>query len=148
MSGGDVSEELNLRHHELEIKKAEIEYAVDMDYSKKLNSQLNLANILSVLSPAALYDHTVTRYAGTSIDNFERFMEGVYRHWQRHVELQILYVKHPEERRKTKLPPFSYSPENTTESISGTLLQGSVLFFLTLIYFMLAYTKFLNKDVR
>jgi len=148
MSGGHVPDELGLRWRELNIKKAELEYAVDMDYSRKLTSQLNLANTLSILSPAALYDNTVIRYAGTGIDNFEKFMEGVYRHWQRHTELQILYTKNPEERRKTKLPPFSFTSEKAAESINETLLQVSILLFLNVIFFMLAYIKFLRKDVR
>jgi ABC-type transport system involved in multi-copper enzyme maturation permease subunit len=147
-SGGEVSDDLNLRWHELNVKKAKLEYMVDMDYSKKLTSQLNLANMFSILSPAALYDNTVIRYAGTGIDNFEKFMDGIYRQWQRHTELQILYTKNPEERRKTKLPPFSFTPEKAAESINGTLLQVSMLLFLNVIFFMLAYTRFLRKDVR
>jgi ABC-type transport system involved in multi-copper enzyme maturation permease subunit len=147
-SGERTSNELWLKQVELNVKKAELEYAVDMEFSNKLTYQLEMANILSVLSPAALYDNAVTRYAGTSIDNFGRFMEGVSRYWQQHVELAKLRIQHPEERAKYKLPPFTFSSEPASESIIGTALQICVMFLLSVIFFMLAYTKFLNKDVR
>ena len=53
--------------------------AIDQEYIRKTNRQVQLAQTLTILSPAVLYDSTVERLARTGIAEFERFMEGAYR---------------------------------------------------------------------
>jgi hypothetical protein len=50
--------------------------------------------------------------------------------------------------RKATLPPFSYFPETLAGSFGAAALQGSILLFFGILFFVLSYTSFLRKDVR
>jgi len=147
-SGQQVPEELRLNNVTIHSKQADLEYQVDREFGERLSHQTALAQMISALSPAALYDQAMSSYARTGMDNYGRFMDGVYRHWQRFVEFFKHGIQHPEDRGKVKLPAFSFSPEPTAESLASTSVQIIILFLLSIIFFMLAYTGFLKKDVR
>jgi ABC-type transport system involved in multi-copper enzyme maturation permease subunit len=147
-SGGSPSAEVGLRNTELTIIRAEMDYQVDKEFSNRLTNQMKLAQTVSILSPAVVYDQVMNRLARTGMDEFERFMEGIYRHWQRHIERSKLLYKDREAYVKAQLPDFTYSSESTSRSFVGTLAQWVILFVFGLVFFALAYTAFLKKDVR
>ena len=148
MSGQRTSIDVWQKNIELTSKKAEVEYGVDLDFSRQLTRQLELAQTLSVLSPAALYDQATIRYARTGMEQFEKFMDAVARQWQENVTLAKLRAQNPQEGYKKKLPAFGFESESISRSFVVTVPQIIILLLLSVIFFMLAYTNFLRKDVR
>ena len=143
-----VPEEIGKRNIELWTLQTDMNFQVDSEFSRNLTAQMNFARNISLLSPTVLFDQTVNRYAKTGMDEFEKFMEGVYRHWQRLTERQKLRYSDIKAYRETKLPEFSYPSEPMSRSFVPTLPQWILLFLFSLIFFILAYVKFLKKDVR
>ncbi len=147
-SGKRPHKELSLRHAELSALRAESEYRVEQDFNRRLTEQVALARRIAVLSPAVLFDMGTTRLARTDLDDYERFMRGVFSLWQSHVENGKLLYKDIAAFRKSKLPPFNFAPESWSGSSSAALPQAIALFFIGVVFFMLAYVWFLRKDVR
>jgi ABC-type transport system involved in multi-copper enzyme maturation permease subunit len=147
-SAGYPSNEVGSRYTELLIKRGELGYQVDKEFSNRLTNQMKLAQTISVLSPAAVYDQVMNRLARTGMDEFERFMDGVYRHWQKYIEREKLLFKDRAAYLKAQLPDFTYPSETTSRSFIATLPQWLVIILFSLIFFTLAYTAFLRKDVR
>ncbi len=143
-----VPEDVDLRNMELSSKKAELNHQVDKEFSNQLTQQMKLAQTISILSPAVVYDQVANRYARTGMNEYERFMNGIFRHWQKGLEMKELRYKDIQAWRKAELPEFSYQSETTANSFVATLLQWVILFLFSLIFFALAYVGFLRKDVR
>lgn len=142
------SPEIRIKNVELSARQAEVNHQVDREFSNQLTRQAQLAQTISILSPAVLYDQAMLRYARTGMVEFERFMDGLARYWQKHVELTRLRFQDREAARREKLPAFSYSLETTAQSFVATLPSLLILFLMSAIFFVLAYTSFLEKDVR
>ncbi len=148
-SGSMPSAELGLRSVELSALQTEKRYQVDKEFYSTLTKQMKLAQTISIFSPAAVYDQIVDRLARTDMVDFERFMDGVYRYWQGQVvEMQKLLYKDPKAYTKAELPDFTYPSETTSQSLVATLPLWAILFVFSLVFFALAYTAFLRKDVR
>lgn len=146
---GDESKQTGHRYLELEALKSQKDYDVEEEFDRQLTRQRKLAQNLSILSPAVLYDQMAARYARTGIDEYERFMENVVRFWQTpYMELQKLRFENLEAYRKAQVPAFSSPAESTGDALISTLPQCVILFLLISIFFALAYTTFLRKDVR
>lgn len=128
---------------------AEIEnHKIDAEFGRRQTVQLKLAELLSALSPAALYDQAMNRLARTDIREYESFMEGAYRLWEKVVERWMLRYTDPEAYKKSSLPDFSFRADTAAEAAASLWPQGLVLILFSLIFFALAYTAFLNKDLR
>lgn len=148
-SGGMASAEVGLRNVELSALRAEKRYQVDKEFYNRLSKQMKLAQTISILSPAVVYDQVVDRLARTGIVELERFMDGVYHYWQGQVvEVHKLLYKDPKAYTKAQLPDFTYPSETTSQSFVATLPLWAILFVFSLVFFALAYTAFLRKDVR
>jgi ABC-type transport system involved in multi-copper enzyme maturation permease subunit len=147
-SAQGVPEEIGKRNIELWTMQTEMNFQVDSEFSRKLTAQMNFAQNFSFLSPAVLLDQAVNRYAKTGMSEFEKFMEGVYRHWQKLAERMKLRYEDIKTYKETNLPEFSYLSESMSESFTSTLPQWILLFLFGLVFFILAYVKFLKKDVR
>jgi len=147
-SAQPVPEEIGKRNIELSIIQTDSRYQVDKEFSRKLTSQMRFAQNFSILSPAVLFDQAVNRYTKTGMGEFERFMDGVYRHWQKLTERQKLRYEDLKAYRDAKLPEFTYSSESISRNFLLTLPQWILLILFSLIFFILAYVKFLRKDVR
>jgi len=147
-SGGHPSQEILVKNVEVSAKRAEVYHRVDVEFSNELTRQLQLARTISILSPAALYDQVMLRYARTGMAEYERFMDGLARYWRKHVEHEKLLYQDREAYKRTKMPDFSYPSETIAESFASTFPQLIILFLFSVIFFILAYTAFLRKDVR
>jgi ABC-type transport system involved in multi-copper enzyme maturation permease subunit len=143
-----VPEEIGKRNIELWTMQTDMNFQVDSEFSRKLTAQMNFAQNFSFLSPAVLLDQAVNRYAKTGMNEFEKFMEGVYRHWQKLAERMKLRYEDIKAYKEANLPEFSYLSEPMSESFVSTLPQWILLFVFGVIFFTLAYVKFLKKDVR
>lgn len=145
----DYSPESGSRYLELQIVRSQKTHDVDRDFGLQLSRQRELAQRIAILSPAVLFDRMAERYAQTGIDEYERFMQSVVRYWQtKYLDLQRLRYKDLNAYRKAQAPALDHPAERTAESWVATLPQGFVLAFVSLIFFGLAYTVFLKKDVR
>jgi len=140
--------DVSSRMMELLSLRAESEYKVDQDFNRRLSEQVRLAHSIAVLSPAVLYDIAMTRLARTDLIDYERFMTGVLPLWHADVERTKLLYKDVRAYRRATVPPFSYVPETLAGSFGAAALQGSILLFFGILFFVLAYTSFLRKDVR
>lgn len=147
-SAQPVPAEIGKRNIELWTIQTDMNFQVDSEFSRKLTAQMNFAQNFSFLSPAVLLDQAVNRYAKTGMSEFEKFMEGVYRHWQSLTERMKLRYVDIKAYKETNLPEFSYLSEPMSESFVSTLPQWILLFLFGVIFFTLAYVKFLKKDVR
>ncbi|HYK91186.1 MAG TPA: ABC transporter permease subunit [Acidobacteriota bacterium] len=147
-SGKRPDKSLGLRNAELSAIHAECVYKVDQDFNRRLTEQVALARRAAFLSPAVLFDTGTTRLARTDLNDYERFMSGVLDLWQSHVENTKLLYKDIAAFRKAKLPPYRYASESRADSFSAVLPQALSLFFIGVIFFMLAHVSFLKKDVR
>lgn len=147
-SGGMPSDEVSKRNFELTSLRAELGHQVDKEFNNRLTQQMSLAQTISILSPAVVYDQVANRYARTDMNEYERFMDGIFRHWQKVLERQELRYKDIQAWRKAELPEFSYQPETMANSFVDTLPLCIILFLFSLIFFTLAYVGFLRKDVR
>lgn len=147
-NGGRPSKELSLRNKEIMSKRTELQYQVDLKCGNLFTGQAQLARRISIFSPAVLYDAMMNRLARTGMNQVEKFLEAVPRHWRKHVERGKLLWKDREAFMKSKLPEFGYGRETLAESFKGIIYYAMILFLFDVVFFSLAYNGFLRKDVR
>jgi ABC-type transport system involved in multi-copper enzyme maturation permease subunit len=127
--------------------------AVDFDkiegeFRRRQTAQMRLADGLSALSPAALFDQVMGRLGRTDIREYDRFMEDAHRLWLKFIERARLRYRDEDAYKKTSLPDFDHPSEFAGEAAASVWPQGLALVLFGLIFFALAYTGFLQKDVR
>jgi ABC-type transport system involved in multi-copper enzyme maturation permease subunit len=140
--------EIASKYFELSVLRAEKYHQVDMEFGHKMTQQMSLAQLISTLSPGALFDEGVDQIAKTGITEYERFMQAVFQYWQQQVEHSKLMYTNANAYLKTKLPEFNYISEPLTLSFLRIIPQVLILIVLSIIFFALAHTSFLHKDVR
>jgi ABC-type transport system involved in multi-copper enzyme maturation permease subunit len=118
------------------------------EFGRRQTAQMKLAELFSVLSPAALYDQVANRLARTDIREYDRFLEGAHRLWLNFVERSKLRYTDEEAYKKSTLPDFTYVSDSPTEAVASVWPLWLILFLFSLIFFALAYTGFLRKDLR
>jgi ABC-type transport system involved in multi-copper enzyme maturation permease subunit len=121
---------------------------VEGEFSRRQTAQMRLADGLSALSPAALYDQIMGRLARTDIREYDRFMEDAHRLWLKHIERARLRYRDEDAYKRTSLPDFSQPSESAGESAASVWPQVIILVLCGLVFFALAYTGFLRKDLR
>jgi len=144
---GQHDMELSKRNFELNAQRTELNHRVDSEYSQKLTRQMHFAQNIGLLSPSVLYDIAIQRLAGTDIREFDSFMEGVERYWQKYVERWALRYTDFEAYRESKLPEFTYARQSTAESIVQTLPQWIIIFLLSVVFFVVAHMVFMRTNV-
>jgi hypothetical protein len=147
-SARDVPKDLNVRMYELTSRRTEAQRVVDAGYAKQLAHQAHLARVLALFSPVSLYDQIATRAARTDMEEYERFMQGVAQCWRLVADRGRRCAADPREYRNTKSPELSYTSESATRGFTATLPQAALLALMTAMLFMVAYMRFLRKDVR
>jgi len=146
-SGQHDNMELSKKNFEVNVQRTELYHRVDKEYTQQLTRQMHLAQNIGLFSPSVLYDAVVQRLAGTDIREFDSFMEGVERHWQKYIERQRLLYTDYKAFREFKLPEFTYARQSTTESIAQTLPQWTILFLLGVIFFVAAHAVFMRTNI-
>jgi ABC-type transport system involved in multi-copper enzyme maturation permease subunit len=142
------STDLSKKSSELLSRQAEANYMIDLELNNMYSVQAHLSKRISIFSPAVLYDEAMLRLARTGMDEYENFMAAVPGFWKQIVERDKLMYQDREAYQKSKLPEFSYSRESTARSMTGAAMEISLLFLFIVVFFSLAYTGFLRKDVR
>jgi len=144
---GEHNKEISIKWFELSSQRAELFHRIDSEYSQQLTHQMHFAQNISLLSPSVLFNSVVQRLAGTDIREFDSLMEGIERYWYRYLERWALRYTDVEAFKKFKLPEFTYTPQSTAEGIAQTLPQWILLFLLSVVFFVVAHTVFMRKDI-
>ena len=144
---GQRDEKLRKKHFELEAQRTELHNRIDVEYSHQLTRQMRLAQNLAILSPSVLLNDVMQRLAGTDIQEYDSFMEGVKRHWQKDLERRALLYTDRDAYRESKLPEFTYIIQSPAEGIAQTLHQWIILFLLSVIFFVSAHMVFIKKNI-
>jgi ABC-type transport system involved in multi-copper enzyme maturation permease subunit len=146
-SGQHDDTELPKKNFEVNAQRTELYHRIDKEYTQQLTRQMHLAQNIGLFSPSVLYDVVVQRLAGTDIREFDSFMDGVERHWQKYIERQGLLYSDYKAFREFKLPEFTYPRQSTAESIAQTLPQWIILFLLGVIFFVVAHAVFMRTNI-
>ena len=137
-----------IKNVDVQAKRTNLFHQVDCDYSRQLTHQVHLAQHIAILSPSVLYDSVMKRLACTDIYEYDAFMQGVERHWHKLVERERKRYKYMLSNKKAdKLPAFTYQKQYVAEAIVQTRSQWIILFLLAVVFFAMAHTIFLRKDV-
>jgi ABC-type transport system involved in multi-copper enzyme maturation permease subunit len=144
---GQSDMELSKKNFELSAQRTELFHRIDSEYSHKLTRQTHLAQNMGLLSPSVLFNSVMQRLAGTDIREFDKFMEGVERHWHKYLERWALQYTDSKAFQESKLPEFTYTTQSAAESIVRTLHQWMILFLLSVVFFVAAHAVFMRKDI-
>jgi ABC-type transport system involved in multi-copper enzyme maturation permease subunit len=147
VESGEHDMELSKRSFELNAQRTELFHRIDSEYSHQLTNQMQLAENIGLLSPSVLFNSVMQRLAGTDIREFDSFMEGVERHWHKYIEQWPLRYTDFEAYKKSKLPEFTYIIQTVAQCIAQTLHQWTILFLLSVVFFVTAHTVFMKKDI-
>ena len=147
VESGERDIEISKKSFELSAQRTELYHRVDSEYSHKLTRQTYLAHNIGLFSPSVLFNGVMQRLAGTDIQEFDSFMEGVERHWHKYIERWPLRYTDIEAFKKSTFPEFTYTTQSAAESIVRTLPQWSILFLLSVVFFVAAHTVFMRKDI-
>ena len=147
VASGESDIEISKKSFELSAQRTELYHRIDSEYSHKLTRQTHLAQNIGLFSPSVLFNGVMQRLAGTDIQEFDSFMEGVERHWHKYIERWPLRYTDLEAFKKSTFPEFTYTTQSAAESIVRTLPQWSILFLLSVVFFVAAHTVFMRKDI-
>lgn len=147
VESGEGNEEISIKNVEVSAKRTELYHQVDNEYSQQMTRQMHLARNIAIFSPSVLYNSVMQRLARTDIQESDKFMEGVERYWHKVVEKSRLRFRDLEAFKKSTFPEFTYTTQSAAESIVRTLPQWSILFLLSVVFFVVAHTVFMRKDI-
>jgi ABC-type transport system involved in multi-copper enzyme maturation permease subunit len=147
VTSGQHDMELGKKNCEVNAQRTELYHRIDSEYSRQLTRQMHFAQNIGLLSPSVLYDSIIQRIAGTDIQEFDKFMEGVERHWYKDTERAKLLYTDYNAYREYKMPEFTYTTQSAVESLVQMLPQWIILFLLSAFFFAGAHTVFMRKNI-
>ncbi|MBT4483608.1 MAG: ABC transporter permease subunit [Candidatus Latescibacteria bacterium] len=145
-SSWDYKDPLLVKRAQMYNKANGVVYSMYREHGNKLRYQAETAQTIAILSPAVLLDKIVHHYARTDLDEYERFLDGIYNNWQTYRQFTDNQTEYRE--RLKKMPEFTYPSKTIIESFYSTADEILILFLLSLTFFCLAYSVFLKKDIR
>ena len=148
VESNEIDMELSKKNVEVSAQRTELYHRIDGEYSRQLTRQMLFARNIGLLSPSVLYDSVIQRLAGTDIREFDKFMEGVERHWYKDVERARLMYTDYKAFQEYKMPEFTYATQSAAESLVHTLPQWIVLFLLSAVFFAGAHAVLMRKSIR
>jgi ABC-type transport system involved in multi-copper enzyme maturation permease subunit len=148
VESNEMDMELMKKNLELNAQRTELYHRIDGEYSRQLTRQMLFARNIGLLSPSVLYDSVIQRMACTDIREFDKFMEGVERHWHKDVERAKLMYTDYKAYQEYKMPEFTYTTQSAAESLVHTLPQWIVLFLLSIVFFAGAHAVLMRKSIR
>ncbi|OHB83121.1 MAG: hypothetical protein A2Z38_03010 [Planctomycetes bacterium RBG_19FT_COMBO_48_8] len=148
VESNEIDMEPSRKNLEVNAQRTELYHRIDGEYSRQLTRQMLFARNIGLLSPSVLYDSVIQRLACTDIREFDKFMEGVERHWHKDVERAKLMYTDYKAYREYKMPEFTYTIQSAAESLVHTLPQWIVLFLLSAVFFAGAHAVLMRKSIR
>ena len=164
-----VWEEYNKKTKELDQRKtielAEAQARMDREYQQQQQNLVDLAIMLSRISPAATMTHAAMGFANTDVRSFDHFIR--YARVFRERFIAIIEEKAPHSRRSfftmddlkvfemkrekpnvNEIPVFKYEKMLLASVLQATLIDILLLVLLCLLLFIFTYVSFLKYDVR
>jgi ABC-type transport system involved in multi-copper enzyme maturation permease subunit len=135
---------------------------IEEGYEAKIDRQIELAGVLSRISPSACFVYAATNLAGTGIVGFRgladytKRYEGEFREAVREIQrdAQAQQQTQAVEQRLNapafdiqKLPEFKPPTESFARSLNDSLLDVALLGLLNIAFFLGSYIKFMRYDV-
>lgn len=128
--------------------EARLVYSVERKREDALNRQASLAVMLTMASPASLYDQAVMLIAGTSPSDYDRFFDYAHQTWEILSDANKVRVRDRESSQQMLEAIEPFHPGGIGTNFKETLYYLSILGLLPILFFALAYTGFLRKDIR
>ncbi|MBN1293219.1 MAG: ABC transporter permease subunit [Candidatus Latescibacteria bacterium] len=143
--------ELNKIKDSLDKQKTIMYYRIDREYHNELNRQAYFAKMITILSPAILYDKIMIRLAKTGVDDFDRFLDALIPFYDR-INNEGFFERDPVTYEGPKLTgsqlAYSYSSERFEESLFAILPDMMILLMFCILCYTGSHTAFLRRDVR
>lgn len=136
------------RFYEIKCRQSRLVYTVDQAWNDALDRQASLATMCAMASPAVVYDQAVTRIAGTSVSGYNRFLDYMLRVWNRVQEANKVRFSKPEQSKQMLDSIEPFTPGGMGSALSEAALYLGLLGIASIVFFIIAYTGFLRKDVR
>lgn len=144
------------------LKRLESYERLDENFSRELNSQVNVSRWISRISPFSCFVSIATELTDTGILGKKRFLDQIKAHqkalcvygYDEWLALRQYTIDNEGKRerwsklRKKPVPVFSYVPPAGSEYFREVALDAGILVGMTLLFFMLSYLTFLRYDVR
>jgi ABC-type transport system involved in multi-copper enzyme maturation permease subunit len=147
VKSSEIDMELSRKNVEVNAQRTELYHRIDSEYSRQLTRQMHFAQNIGLLSPSVLYNSVIQRLACTDIREFDKFMEGIERHWHKDTERAKLMYTDYKAYKEYKMPEFTYTTQSAARSLVHTLPQWIVLFLLSAVFFAGAHAVFMRKNI-
>ncbi|MCK5147468.1 ABC transporter permease subunit [bacterium] len=145
---GKRDKNILINNFNITAQRAAMNHLVDMEYSQQMTRQMHVGHQLGTLSPAVLYDSIVQGFARTDVSAFDRFLKEVKIYWDQYIEQYKLRYTDREAYKNSDLPVFKSSQQSISVIIADSIKPHILLLMFSVLFFVLAYTSFLRKDVR
>jgi len=156
--GGKAFQEwIEKKYEELKVAMNEAGKEVMEQFERQSNTQLEVAQGLSRISPVASYIYAATDLAGTGVRAEQRLRDVLKRYQQ---DFKAYVARKTEEQKKkgrsmwergefdlSDMPVFQYTPGPISERLSGALTDIALLAIFTILFFLAAFLSFLRRDV-
>ncbi|MFH1566571.1 MAG: ABC transporter permease subunit [Gemmatimonadota bacterium] len=153
---GDAAEGERLRQ-DAETRKSTLERF----YRDRMQRQVSLSKNLARVSPSASYLLAATRLAGTGTDLFDHFEKALekFRQGQQEYQRRVfsssavtftragIQMSDPDWFKPEDLPRFTMFAESVGEALDGAFTDILLLAVYNVLFFMLAFVRFLRYDV-
>ncbi|MHB9027896.1 MAG: ABC transporter permease [Candidatus Latescibacterota bacterium] len=136
------------RVNDVKERQAKLMYQAERVRTAAFDRQASLAVMLSMASPAAVYDQAVMQIAGVSSGDYDRFLEYLYRAWGEVCKANRMSLRDRKESAKILESIEPFHPGDIRPDLPKALLNTGILCFFSILFFALAWTGFLRKDVR
>ena len=151
---------------QLEVTNKEIEEKnkqIDDEYESKKKYQRQIAMYISRISPASTLRYSSMNIAETGIESHERLLNSVNSfqipfskyitsRFYENQKQRIANINNPEKNTAkldlSDMPKYESKEESIKGSISEIILDFSILFFYSILFFVLSYISFMKYDVR
>jgi ABC-type transport system involved in multi-copper enzyme maturation permease subunit len=162
MRGAPSDEERRTIHLEIRENIMKEWTRIQDEYENKIDRQIELAKMLSRLSPSASFVYAATNVAGTGIAEFRNLAEYTKQHQGSFAEVVDELSREERERETqrnveetideapfdvTRLPEFRPTGDSLARSLQGSMLDISLLVGFNIGFLLVSYIKFMRYDV-
>ena len=128
-------------------------------FGNRIRKQMDIAEIISAISPFACFTYTVTDISNTGIDAQNRFIEAADRYsdeyFPGYVKMFEQAFKFPTKKERyqflmkefPKLLDFRYSDKSLSQAVVDNIAYILAMLLFNVLFFMGAYISFLRSDI-
>jgi len=132
------------------------------EYENKIDKQIELAQILSRISPSASFVYAATNISGTGIGDFRNLADYTKQYQGRFADAvrELYREEHEREEQRTveqriddepfdvdRLPEYRVRGDSLARSFQGSMLDIGLLVGFNIAFLLVSYVKFMRYDV-